>query len=175
MNFSVHGPFEIPRIKGLIDTSIAAKKAFWQSVDSTSPGLSSACGCYVFSVKARRGALPWYVGLTTKRTFKDESLGAHQINHYNPAIVNKVGVKAQLFFLAKETSSGKYAKPSKNPHRDIEFLETFLFGIALNRNPALRNARNLKFLRNICVPGVVNSPQRRPYKPERELKSALGL
>lgn len=102
-------------------------------------GLSSACGCYVFVVKAKRGALPWYIGLTTKRTFKGEAYGAYQINHYNPTVVGKVGVVAQLFFLAKETPTGRFTKPSANSHKDIEYLETFLFGVALNRNPRLRN------------------------------------
>jgi hypothetical protein len=175
MKFSVHGPFEVPRHNGLVDTSATAKKTFWHAVESKSPSLSSACGCYIFVVKARRGALPWYVGLTTRRTFKAEALGAHQINHYNPALVKKVGVKAQLFFLAKETPSGRFAKPSKNSHRDVKFLEIFLFGVALNRNSALRNAKNTKFLKGICVPGVINSPQRPPHKQDRALKSALGL
>ena len=50
-----------------------------------------------------------------------------------------------------------------------------MFGIALNRNGKLRNAKNTKFLKNICVPGIINTPQRKPRKPERLLKSALGL
>lgn len=175
MKFSVHGPFDVPSSEGIIDTSPAAKKDFWNSVDDAKQGLSSACGCYIFVLKAKRGSLPWYVGRTTKRTSKGETLGAHQIGHYDIAMDKKVGVKAQLFFLAKETTAGKFAKPSKNSHRDIEFLEIFLFGIALNRNAALSNAKDTKSLRSICVPGVINSPQRRPYRQESKLKSALGL
>lgn len=175
MLFSVFGPFDMPRSNGLVDSSTPAKKSFWASVEAKAPGLSSACGVYVFVVKARRGSLPWYVGLTTKRNFKNEAYGAHQVNHYNPAVVGKSGVSAQLYFLAKQTPTGRFAKPSPNSHPDIEFLETFMFGVALNRNGNLRNAKNTKFLKNICVPGVINSPQRKPSKPERSLKAALGL
>lgn len=175
MKFAVYGPFDMPRTGGLIDNSAAAKKLFWQSVESAVPGLSMACGCYVFVVKAKRGALPWYVGLTTKRTFKGEAYGAFQVNHYNPPVVGKVGVTGQMFLIAKETPTGRFAKPSANSHKDIEYLETFLFGVALNRNANLRNAKNTKFLKNICVPGVINSPQRKPNKHERALKAAFGL
>lgn len=175
MKFSVYGPFELPRQKGLIDTSAKAKKAFWADVEASVSGLSEACGCYIYVVSAKRGALPWYIGLTTKCSFKREAIGHYQVSHYNQAVVQKLGVKPQLYFLAKETPKGRFAKPSKNSHSDIEFLETFMFGIALNRNTGLRNSKNTKFLKNLVVPGVINTPQRPPTQDERSLKAALGL
>ncbi len=175
MKFSVYGPFELPRQKSLIDTSAKSKKAFWERVEKSDPGLSEACGCYIFVVRARRGELPWYIGLTTKRSFRLEALGNFQVNHYNQPLVSKVGVKPMIYFLAKETPGGRFAKPSKNSHKDIEFLETFMFGVALNRNPKLRNLKNTKFLKNLVVPGVINTPQRPPTNDERSLKQALGL
>jgi len=126
-------------------------------------------------VRAKRGSLPWYVGLTGKHNFRGEALGLHQVNHYNHALAGKVGVKPRIFLLAKETPGGRFAKPSHKSHRDVAFLETFIFGIALNRNPQLRNARNVKFLKTLVVPGIMNTPQRPPTLPERELKNALGL
>lgn len=175
MKFSVFGPFELPCKNGLIDTDAKSKRTFWDSVDVSVDGLSGACGCYIFTVKARRGSLPWYVGLTVNRSFKAEAIGLHQMNHYNQAIAQKNGVKPQLYFLAKETPTGRFAKPSANTHNDIEFLETFMFGIALNRNSELRNSRNTKFLKNIVVPGIINTPPRPPTKDECSLKAVLGL
>ena len=175
MNYEIHGPFDLPRTNGLIDKAAKSKKAFWASVEEASPGVPDACGCYVFVVKAKRGTLPWYVGITTKRTFRAEALGAHQLNHYNPAIAQKVGVTPQLFFLAKKTPQGRFAKPSQNPHRDVEFLEQFMFGIALNRNGSLSNTKNTKFLKSMIVPGVLNTPRRKPKASEKALKSVLGL
>ena len=121
MYFEIQGPYEIPRVMGLIDNSARSKKMFWATVSKDVPNLPEACGCYIFTVKATRGALPWYVGRTTKRTFKHEALGSHQVNHYNQALGEKVGVKPQLFFIAKQTPSGRPAKPSQNSHKDIEF------------------------------------------------------
>ena len=176
MIFSVHGPFPIPRQKNrLLDASSTAKNEFWKAVNKTEPALSEACGCYVYCVRARRGTLPWYVGRTAKATFRSEALGAYQVNHYNNTIQGKNGVQPQLFFLAKETPAGRFAKPSVNSHDDIEFLETFLFGIALSRNPNLRNSKHTRFLRNLIVAGIINSPARRPSPSERLLKSALSL
>lgn len=175
MKFVVYGPFEVPRSNGLVDTAAASKKKLWDAVRARVPSLPDACGCYIFVIKAKRGTLPWYVGLTTKRTFKGEALGPHQVNHYNHALGQKVGVKPQLFFLAKSTPSGRFAKPSSNSHKDIEFLETLMFGVALKRNPKLRNAKSTKLLKNLVVPGVINSPRRSPTIPERAMKVAFGL
>lgn len=175
MKFIVYGPFTLECKQGLVDSSGAAKKRFWAAVEESVPGLPDACGCYVFVVKAKRGALPWYVGLTTKRVFRAEATGSHQINHYNPPIAQKVGVKPQLFLLAKQTPTGRFAKPSSNSHADVEFLEKFMFSLGLNRNANLRNSKNTKFLKQLVVPPILNAPRRRPTKPETAFKNALGL
>lgn len=176
MRSSIYGPYDLKRHdNGLVDTSAKAKREFWEKVEADAPGVPQACGCYIFAVKAKRGSLPWYVGLTVKNDFYGEALGPHQVNHYNHALAGKTGVKPQLFLLAKETPQGRFAKPSCNSQRDIAFLETFMFGIAFKRNPKLRNARNMLFLRNLIVPTVVNTPQRPPTLPERAFKATLGL
>ena len=175
MSFGIYGPYEIPRSGQLVDTAAASRRKLWEEVGVSEPGLPDACGCYIFVVKAKRGALPWYVGLTTKRTFRHEALGAYQANQYNQALSQKVGVKPMLFLLAKKTPSGRFARPSISSHKDIEFLETFIFGIALNRNKKLRNAKNTKFLKNLKVPGIINSPKGRPTESEREMKAVFGI
>jgi hypothetical protein len=50
-----------------------------------------------------------------------------------------------------------------------------MFGVALKRNPKLRNAKSTKFLKNLVVPGVINSPQRPPTHPETAMKAAFAL
>lgn len=175
MIYEVYGPFDLLMSKGLVDKEAKSKKAFWDVVERDAPGVPEACGCYVYVVKAKRGTLPWYVGITTKRTFRAEALGAHQLSHYNPAVSQKIGVTPQLFFLAKKTPQGRFAKPSTNPHRDVEFLEKFMFGLALTRNDSLSNSKNTKFLKTMVVPGILNSPQRQPTVPEKSLKKVLGL
>lgn len=175
MKFSVYGPFDLPRSKGLIDTDAKQKKTFWKEVEYKAKSLSSACGCYIFAVKAGPTAFPWYVGLTTKKDFKHEAFGSFQVGHYNNSLAGKRKGKPQIFFLAKETPSGKFAKPSSNPHKDIEFLETFMFGVALKRNRKLRNQKNTKFLKKLVVPGIINSPKGRPSEAVKALKETLGF
>ena len=109
MKFSIHGPFDLPRENGLIDSSAHSKRVFWKQVEECVPGLSDACGCYVFVLKAGRGALPWYVGLTQKNTFRGEAIGSHQVSHYDRALAGKTRSKAQLFFIAKQTPTERFA------------------------------------------------------------------
>ena len=175
MDFSVHGPFDVIRISTLVDNSAKAKNAFWAAVDQAVPNLSSACGCYIFVIRKNSNARPWYVGLTTKRTFRDEVFGLHQVNHYNHALGEAGRGTGQVFLVAKKTPGGKFKKPSPNSLPAIEFLETFLFGVALNQNARLRNSKNTKFLRNVVVPGVINTPVRAPTNSEKSLRAALGL
>jgi hypothetical protein len=173
--FSVKGPYEVPRRhNGLVDTTIKAKREFWEEVEADAAQLSEACGIYIFSVKARRGGLPWYVGRTTRRDFRHECLGPHQVNLYNQPMADRRG-RPELFLIAKKTPSGRYASPSINTHHDIEFLEDFMIGMALKRNPDLLNARSTAMLKNLVVPGVINTPRRPPTLGERNLREALAL
>ncbi len=173
MNFDIYGPYEVPRSDGLVDNAPASKRSFWKGVDELVPGLPEACGCYIFVLKATNGTRPWYVGLTTKATFKDETLKAFQLVKYNQAMNRKARVKPMLILLAKRTPGGRFAKPKKNRQRDVEFLETFLIGLALNRNSRLLNSKNTKHLKNLVAPGVINSPKGRPGKPVLEIKKVL--
>lgn len=175
MKFTIHGPFDVPRVGHLIDDSAKSKTAFWLSCDLHVPEISSACGCYVFVIRKNKNARPWYIGLTTKKTFKGEVFGLHKINHYNHAMAAVAIGKPQLYFLAKRTPGGKFQKPSANSLPAVEFLETFLFGVALNQNSALRNSSNTKFLRNVVVPGVLNTPPGAPKAAEKALRADLGL
>ena len=60
-------------------------------------------------------------------------------------------------------------------YADVEFLESMLIGIALEQNSQLANARKTKLLREMRVPGVINSPHAAPTLPVRDLRNALGL
>ena len=176
MHFSIHGPYKLPVENRLVDNTAKSKRSFWEEVDADEDGLSYACGCYIYVIRKNVNALPWYVGLTTKRTFAEEAIGLHQVNHYNKSLAATPGrVSPELYLLAKRTPTNRFAKPSKNSHRDVEFLETFMFGVALNQNAGLRNAKNTSFLRNVVVPGIINTPQRAPTKQEKSLKRALGV
>jgi len=174
MNYTIHGPFEIRKQKnGLVDNSNFAKKQFWGDVKEKNLSLPYACGCYLFGIRAAKGIKPWYVGLAGKQAFEKECFGAHKINIYNEALAGKKG-KPVLFFIAKRTKKGKLAKPSKRGHQHSTYLENIMIGVALEKNPKLLNIKKTKFLKEICVPCLINTPKRKPTKSEIDFKIAIG-
>lgn len=153
MNYSIYGAWEIPRKNGIINNSNEMKKIFWEDIEEDTKGLSGACGCYVFSLQNR----PWYVGMASKQPFVKECFAAHKINLYNQALSEYKKAVPYLYFLTKNTPSGNFAQPSKNGHKDIEFLESMLIGQGVNRNPELLNIKGTKMLRELNVPGIINT------------------
>ena len=174
MNFLPFGPFDVPRSeKGLIPTDNTSLKQFWADVDEVYAGVSQAVGCYIFSIRAGRGMLPWYVGLAEKQKFAKECFTPHKLVQYNEAIVGRRGTPV-LTFLAKQTPAVKFSKPSSNGHRDIQFLETMLIGLALRRNSDLANAKDTKFMREMVVHGILNTPRGRRVQAVADLASLMG-
>jgi hypothetical protein len=172
MRFQVYGGFEIarkPNRHGVFDNS------FWHQVTDKHEDLPDACGCYIFALQHGNNIVSWYVGKTEKRTFHKECFQATKINYYNEVLVDHTGTPL-LFLLARMTGSGrKFSKPTHSGYRDIDFLETMLIGMALEQNENLTNVKNTKLLREMVVPGVINSPQARPTSPVADLRNALGL
>ena len=80
MNFGAEGPFELKRHgpKKLINKD--AKEALRADLGL---GLSDACGCYVFAVRAGKGYTPYYVGRAEKSSILNESLNPSNIGKYN--------------------------------------------------------------------------------------------
>ncbi len=53
MRFRVYGPFQLWRLHtGLLAGDKESRDDFWDEVDDDEPGLSGACGCYVFRIAA---------------------------------------------------------------------------------------------------------------------------
>jgi len=171
MKFSVYGGFEItrkPNRHGLFD------KDFWVRVESENAALPGACGCYVFALKNGGNIVTWYVGKTERRTFQKECFQAAKINYYNELLIDHKGTPL-LFLLPRLTATKKFSKPTETGYRDIDYLETLLIGMALERNSEIFNIKKTKLLREMVVPGIINSPQAHPTKSEQDLKNALGL
>lgn len=173
MKYSIHGSYKIKKSSnGLIEPGKDVLKEFWENIDQKEPGLSSACGCYLFAVKAGLGIRPWYIGMTTKRSFAEECLGSHQCNIYNNVIAKKKGT-ALLFLIAKRTNKDKFVKPSIKVQKDISYLETILIGAGIEKNKEIQNIRKTKLLRTMIVPGLINTPPGPPSLAEREFVKAL--
>ena len=172
--YQVFGPFNLHKSGKLVDKHY--RKNFWTDVEHRAPGLPNALGCYVFGIKAAKGAFPWYVGKTEKGNFRGETWTPHKLNLYNEALnfgKKKKGTP-QLFLIARRTKGGKFAKPRRSGIGDVRALENLLIGTCLLRNRHLLNAKQTKHLRSIVVPGYMNEqPGARP-KAASELAKLLG-
>ncbi len=174
MKYTVHGPFEIHKQKnGLVDRSSQAKNEFWDRAREEDGSLPSACGCYLFAVRAAKGIRPWYVGLAERQSFEGECFSSHKLTIYNDVLADRKGTPL-LFLVAKRTTGNKFSRPSKKRHRSSRFLESMLIGIVLDKNSRLMNIQKTKFLKEMSVPQVINSPQRRPTGPESKFKKTIG-
>ena len=174
MNFYPHTAFVIPKqANGLI--AQAALTEFWKEVDDTlqSP-VSESMGCYIFSIRAGKGCLPWYVGKAEKQSFRKECFALHKLNHYNNAIAARKGTPL-LTLVAKYTPGSRLVLPSGSEHRDVQYLETMLIANALGRNSALLNVKDTKLLKNMVIPGLLNSSKGKPPASVTEFKALLGL
>ncbi|MCA9627951.1 MAG: hypothetical protein KC766_09800 [Myxococcales bacterium] len=173
MRFDIHGPFTIPRTSRQVDKQ--GLRVFWQDVEASAPGLSTACGCYVFVLQAAGTAIrPWYVGKAEKQTFRAECLQQHKLKHYNEVLATVRGTP-KLFLLAKRTPKGKFSKPTAFKYTDVRLLENHLIGMALAVNRDLRNTASTMHTRKLIVPGFFGTPVGRPNGSETDLKKTFKL
>lgn len=173
MRFQVAGPFPLYRTEaGLVDSSALARRYYWDWIEENAPGLSSACGCYIFSIRASRGSLPWYIGKAERQSFQKECLTPHKVVHFNNALAGRKG-KPELFFIPQVTRAGKYRAPTSSRRPAIRELESLLIGMAMNRNPDLLNIAGTKWLQQITVEGFLNTKKARSGA-SKQLRDLFG-
>lgn len=172
MRYSIQGPYELTRKNRLINDSAASKRSFWNRIDEEIEGLSDACGCYVFAAQNR----PWYIGLAEKQPFKKECFTTHKVNIYNKVLANYERAAPWLYFIAKLTPNDSFSQPSINGHADISALEKVLIGLAIAKNKEVANIRGTRFLRDMNVPGIINTEQGQGRAHSvQEMRSLFGL
>lgn len=172
MKYDLFGPWELPRLAaGRFDRSPKALREFWEDVDEEFPDLSHACGCYIISVRNKA----WYVGMCQAQDFRHECFTADKVLKIQDAMDGGNGVP-YLLLIARQTPTGKFSKPSTNGYSDIAELELLLIGAALERNPELLNKSATKILREMVVPGFINSPKHSGNRtPVREFWKIMGM
>ena len=172
MEFTTWGPFE---------TSTSGKQ-FWAAVDDQCEEynyeryeLRNAIGCYVFVTKYGSKYTPWYVGKAGgKQGFHQEVLTPHKRGHYKQALEQSKRPSGYLILFPLMTPSGRFSRASESRSSAIENLERMLIGMALAKNPTLRNTRDTKMLRSVYVEGVFGKQDRgRPSPSAGAAKSAL--
>ena len=185
MKFDVYGPYELLRDStgNLIPKETLSNfTAQVQAVTKGSRSLGDACGCYVFAIKARRGSYPWYVGKTERRTFSQECLNSNNMLTFNSLLRSGQG-KPWMYLLPCLTDGDSFKSPTKakrkktayKPPTPIDWLETMLIRMALERNGELVNTSKTKMLREIQVAGFFNSDIRGKRKGSvTELRKTFG-
>ncbi|MGD9614846.1 MAG: hypothetical protein AB7H90_08175 [Alphaproteobacteria bacterium] len=176
MNFLPYGPVRLPRDdEGLLLLDSQTRREFWDKADELDQGLSEACGCYVFAVKTGKVAKPWYVGKAERQPFKRECLTEHKVNKYNSILQSSARGIPCLYLYARVTAAYQnFSKPTTSQYRDIPYLEKMLIGAALGKNKDLLNIQETKLLKEMYVPGLINTGKGRPSPAMQELKYVMG-
>ena len=172
--YDVFGPFEIPRTENRQRVDRKSLRHFWNEVEALrqkNEGLASASGCYIFAIRAGKGAKPWYVGQATK-TFRQECFTPHKLVHYNEVLTERKGTPI-LFLLARMTPTGRFA--NKLGAREADWAENLLIHHCLRANDDLLNIRGTAFSTEVVIPGLLNSPQARRSREARDLRGLLNL
>lgn len=176
MRYWTEGPFPLEvDDEGLINLADYSRRKFWAFADERSEGISSAPGCYIFTIrKGARTPRPWYIGKAERQDFKRECLTVDKINKYNNALSLSKGAP-ELWLYARITDKlKKWSKPTQGGYRDVQYLEKMLIGQALEMNPRLININETALLRSMVVPGLLNSPHGGPRKSDSDLSKIFG-
>jgi len=140
-------------------------RMFWAKLKDTL--ISKKQGCYVFALRAGRGATPWYVGKAGK-SFQQECFGSHKLIKYNTALfAGRVGSPV-LYFVALP------GKKKKISAKILSDLETYLIRVAKDSNPKLLNKINTKPPK-WGIAHVVRSGQGKLTKGESSFRKMLDL
>ena len=168
----VYGPFDIPRIADRSEVDRAWLKWFWDDVDARVSGLAMASGCYVFGMRAGKGATPWYVG-QAKVSFKQECFTPHKLDHYNSVIGFWTGTPF-LFLVARATPVRGNFK-NRLGRREADWVENMLIRQCLVANKSLLNVSGTLFAKEVVVPGVFRPGSGRRSSEVKAFRRMLNL
>ncbi len=177
MEYEVYGPFEIPRVHtgAMLDfDAVRARGYFWNSLEEKVPKLPKAKGVYLFGIRAGRGMTPHYVGQARSRNgFYGEVFSPKNCNNYNKIIHSTKGTPIVLLLARPRRRGSGFSKPARG---ELDFLEKMLIGMALSKNEELINVHHTKYMKNICVPGVIGKfdGRRRLSEAQESLRALLG-
>lgn len=176
MNFEVYGPYALD-VPPKTDRYNRWRSEICTRINGTNDGVTKAIGCYVVALRNK----PIYVGKTIKQTLGKEVFEGHKLDHYRASIDQKQRPgKLELFLIpkvkpTKNSFVGPPKKGSSTKHADIDYLEKLLIGMALSRNPDVRNSRDTAIHKNLKVEGLVK-PSRGPRSNDsKKLRSVFGL
>ncbi len=148
--FIVRGPFEVPTQQHdngsrTVENDRRFRKTFWEYI---AKDVAEKNGCYVFALRTGQGKIrPWYVGRTTRQTFRAECFSGNKPSKYTKAI-GRYSACTPLLFLLECSKS--------NANRKITELEDFLIGQAVAANPEIIQTKGIR-VPSWVIPGVTES------------------
>lgn len=170
--FDCYGPFDLEHE----DREFSGdKKYLGEVLDKREEGLSKAIGCYLFGIRYGNKTRPWYAGMTVAEGgFISEVLQPHKREIYGEAMAQQRGAPVLFLSPLLTFEEARFSKARSSGKRVICWLERMLMGLAYGRNPAIGNLRDMHFLRNVEVPGLLG-PKRpgRQYKEVDEIRRTL--
>ncbi len=164
----VEGPFEISYSGSAKSKRINRDGAreFWN--DPAKDYLRKKKGCYIFALRAGRGATPYYVGKASKG-FKQEVMTSHKIVHYNDALHERGGGTPVMYFVCPLGNKNKVATT------DLNHMEKDLIQYAHSKNPNLTNVQNTKNLPEWSIRGVIRSSKGKPSAAAAGFRTMMGI
>jgi hypothetical protein len=135
----VFGPYKVPVRKQksgrgkMIDKE--HERQFWEKIRDQE--LEKKQGCYIFALRAAKGATPWYVGKAGK-SFQQECFTSDKLNKYNKSLFDGRQGTPVLFFVALE------GRKKKISSQTIKEVETYLIRVAKEANRDLINKSKTK-------------------------------
>jgi hypothetical protein len=144
-------------------------------LEALEAGLSDACGCYVFALRAGRGYTPHYVGQACKSSILKESMNPSNREKYNKVLSERGSATPVLFLLPMLTPGGKLRKKLtvNGGLASLDFLERWLIAEAIQKNSELINNKQTHLLRNLHVTGIMNATPGEATAASRELRKTL--
>jgi hypothetical protein len=163
--FFVAGPYKIP-FAWKPGGRILFHREFWtRSADLEE--LQWERGCYVFAIKAGKGATPLYVGEATK-SFRQECFTPGNIRKCLDGLADYAKGSPVPYFVRHPSQRGK------TNSKQIGEIETFLIQNASIRNPDIQNVHG-KEAPKWSIQGVVRRGQGKPSRAASEFKRLLGI
>ena len=165
------GPYEFDKERAYDRDYIAGR---WSDIDLDEPGLSQACGVYIFCLRNAANFVPVYIGRTSsragfhKRVFSDDKF-RDTIRYFQ----ENRGVMTVILLAKRKPIQAGFAAIADD---DLEFLETFCIMCAMRKNERLTNASKTRFSERLMIPGITgNFGQGHPTNSIQSLRNAFNL
>jgi len=162
--FIVAGPFDVPLQPGVRKAKLIDRAAA-KSLAGQSDGFLRR-GCYVFGIRAGKGARPIYVGMTKSQNLITEAFNEKNVNRVNEYINRQKGNPVVYIVYQKAGKGG----PAKNC---IPAIEGFLIARCAKRNPQLINVHMNKKA-SWSIAGVVNAGSGKPSAAAAMFSNLIG-